>query len=169
MMMEFAGLPTDLKNLICEIAYGATLKTVKKDVETCVLIKKMHLHPLFLRDLVWSRRTWDYEVSPIHVFEPISAFSNKWEDVFDWQVVQEMLWRLDFRRRSVRCLFKRHEWVASFCNDWQNIAAFSDFFCFLLYTRVPCFKPVWKSVGFGSLRNYGRAFGHLTLRNLLVR
>ena len=127
------------------------------------------LHPLFLRDLVWSKRRWSFEITPLTVFQPISAFSNTWEDVFDWQVVQEMLWRLDFRRRHVRCLFRRHEWISHFCKDWHSIEAFSDFFCFLLYTRIPCFKPLWKNVGFTGLRNFGCGFAHLRTFNLLVR
>ena len=168
-MMGSADVPKVLKNLICEFAYGVDLETVQKDVDTCLEIKKMDLHPLFLRDLVWSRSTWSCEITPLCVFQPISAFGNTWEDVFEWQVVQEMLWRLDFRRKHVRCLFRRQEWISCFCKDWRSIKAFSDFFCFLLYTRIPCFKPIWKAVGFNHLRNFGPGFAHIRTFDLLVR
>ena len=167
--MGFAKLPNDLKNVVCAIAYDSTWKTVQKDIETCILIKQMDLHPLFLRDLVWSNRSCGFEVSPLYVFAPIAWFRGTWQNIFDWQVVRECLWRLDFRRRNVRNLLSRREWVECFEESWKNIQLFSDYFCFLVYTRVPCFKPVWKNIGFQCLRSYGRGFGHLTVRDLLVR
>ena len=166
--MGFSKLPNDLKNVICSFAYDATWETVKKDIGTCIRIKQMDLHPLFLRDLVWSPRSLDFEVSPIYIFNPIQWFRGSWETIFDWHVVRECLWRLDFRRRSVKSLLSRREWVRCFEEDWANIQLFSDYFCFLLYTRVPCFKPIWKDIGFQCLRSYGRAFSHVTVQTLLV-
>ena len=166
--MGFAQLPNDLKNVICSIAYGAKWETIKNDINTCIQIKQMQLHPLFLRELVWSNRTHNFEVSPLAIFEPIQTFRGTWQVIFDWHVVRECLWRLDFRRRHVKSLMSRREWVDCFEESWENIEMFSDYFCFLVYTRVPCFKPIWKDIGFQCLRGYGRSFGHLSVRDILV-
>ena len=80
--MDLASLPKVLKSLICELAYGEDLETVEKDIETCLEIKNMDLHPLFLRKFVWSHAIFGFDVTPLTVFKPISDFGSDWEKHF---------------------------------------------------------------------------------------
>lgn len=149
----FQDLPKDLKNIVCEFAYGARWDLVQKDVKTCLEIKNMGISGVFTRQTMWSPVYRTYMPSPLLNFEPIRNF-GRWLDYIDWHAVQEFLWRLDFRRRFVRLIASREQWRQRLKKNWRNIKMFDDFYRFLLYTRVPCFKPLWKPVGFRALKSY---------------
>ena len=99
----------------------------------------------------------EYIPCPFTEFEPIQNFTGSWADYIDWHAVHEFLWRLDFRRKFVKLVNSREGWRASFKRDWRNILHFDTFYCFLLYSRVPCFKPMC-SRGFNSLQGYRSPF-----------
>ena len=153
-LMGFNELPIDLKNIISAFAYDCKWHVTENDLEMCEKIKSMDLSSVFVRDVMWSKKYKEYLPCPLKVFEPISNFTGDWFDYFDWHSVQEFLWRLDFRRRWVKFANSRCQWRTAFVENWQNIKTFDDFYRFLLYTRVPCFKPLWNPCGFNGLKSY---------------
>ena len=156
--MGFGDLPEDLKNIVSSYAYDCKWGTVEKDLEMCEFVRGMHISPVFTRDVMWSKKYREYRMNPFQMFEPIQNYTGSWADYFDWHSVQELLWRLDFRRRFVRLVHSRMEWRLLFNTTWQNIEHFDNFYRFLLYTRVPCFKPLWKPCGFNCLKTYRSPF-----------
>ena len=152
--MGFEGLPLDLKNIISDFAYECKWETVEENLVMCETVKQMHISSVFTREIMWSSKYREYIPCPFRCFEPIQNYSGTWADYIDWCAVTELLWRLDFRRRYVRLMFTRAEWRALFKGDWRNISGFDDFYRFLLYTRVPCFKPLWKPLSFNGLKSF---------------
>ena len=156
--MGFENVPKDLKNVISAFAYDCLWEIVEKDMETCKEVHEMGLSTVFTRDVMWSCKYREYIPSPLRQFEPIRNYTGSWADYIDWHAVQEFLWRLDFRRKFVKLVNTRAEWRSLFKQDWRNILIFDNFYRFLLYTRVPCFKPIWKPCGFNSLQSYRSPF-----------
>lgn len=152
--MGFNDLPKDLKNIVSQFAYQCSWETVEKDMQTCKEIKEMEISHIFTRRMMWSCKFNKYMPNPLLEFQPICNFTSSWGDYFDWHSVQSFLWRLDFRKRFVRMLVRtREEWRLSFKRNWRNIQLFDDFFHFLLYTRISCFKPLWQKVGFREIQS----------------
>jgi len=156
--MGFEGLPKDLKNIVSAFAYECKWEIVEKDLDTCKMVKEMELSGVFTRSVMWSAKYRAYIPNPLIEFEPIQNYTGSWADYIDWHVVQELMWRLDFRRKFVKLVHSRQEWRALFKADWRNITLFDNFYCFLLYTRVPCFKPLWKPCGFDCLKSHRSPF-----------
>jgi len=156
--MGFEDLPLDLKNAISAFAYDCKWKIVEKDLETCETLQKMEISSVFTREVMWSVKYSEYRSSPLVEFEPIQNYTGCWADYIDWHSVQEFLWRLDFRRRFVKLVYTRGEWRLLFKEDWQNILLLDAFYRFLLYTRVPCFKPLWLECGFNCMKSWRSPF-----------
>jgi hypothetical protein len=156
--MGFVHLPKDLKNIVCSFAYDCSWGIVEENLKQCGTVKAMQIHPVFTRQTMWSLKYQEYLPSPLIRFEPIQNFSHNWQDYIDWHAVQELLWRLDFRRKFVKLVHSRREWRKLFKENWANIVLFDGFYRFLLYTRVPCFKPLWKPCGFNHLKSYRSPF-----------
>jgi len=156
--MGFEELPKDLKNIVSAFAYDCRWEIVEKDMEMCELVREMELSGVFTRHLMWSDKYKDFIVNPLHEFEPIQNYTGQWADYIDWHAVQELLWRLDFRRKFVKLVRSREEWRDLFKGDWRSILFFDNFYRFLLYTRVPCLKPLWKPCGFSCLQSYRSSF-----------
>ena len=156
--MGFDELPKDLKNIVSAFAYDCEWKIVEKDLEVCKLVREMELSGVFTRYVMWSAKYKEYIPNPFVAFEPIQNYTGFWGDYIDWHAVQELLWRLDFRRKFVKLMRSREEWRSLFRNDWRTILLFDNFYRFLLYTRVPCFKPLWKPCGFNCLQTYRSPF-----------
>jgi hypothetical protein len=152
--MTFDALPKDLKNIVSGFAYDCKWEIALKDMRMCEELSEMDLNSVFTRDVMWSLKYRAYIPCPMKQFEPIQNFTGSWADYIDWHAVQELLWRLDFRRRFVRMVHTRAEWRELFRQNWKNVLIFDGFFRFLLYTRVPCFKPLWKPCGFRQLKSY---------------
>ena len=156
--MDIFEFPIDLKNVISAFAYDCKWETVVKDLNTCQELEKMVISPVFLRKMMWSTKYIDFIPNPLICFEPIQNYSGSFADLVDWHAVQELLWRLDFRRRFVKLVNTREQWRTLFKKDWRNIESFDAFFRFLVYTRVECFKPLWKTTGFAALASYRSPF-----------
>ena len=156
--MGFDGLPKDLKNMVSEFAYDCKWEIVKNDLEMCTTVQEMDISSVFTRNVMWSHKYQAYLPNPLFEFEPIRNYTGSWGDFFDWHAVQEFLWRLDFRRRFVKLVHTRREWRVLFKNDWKNILMLDSFYRFLLYTRVPCFKPLWKPCGFKCMKSFRSPF-----------
>ena len=151
--MGFEDLPLDLKNIVSEFCYDCKWEIVEKDLDTCKTLQQMEISSVFTRDVMWSSKYREFLRSPLFEFEPIQNYTGSWADYIDWHAVQEFLWRLDFRRRFVKLVHTRREWRLLFKEDWQNIVMLDAFYRFLLYTRVPCFKPLWKPLGFTCMKS----------------
>jgi hypothetical protein len=152
--MGFEDLPNDLKNIVSDFAYKCKWETVENDLKMCKTIEKMDLSIVFVRNVMWSSKYQKYMPSPLIKFEPIRNFTNSWGDYIEWHAVKELIWRLDFRRMYVRWLYTREQWRTKLKENWKEIEVFDGFYKFLLYTRVPCFKPIWKNSGFNSLKTH---------------
>ena len=152
--MDFDDLPKDLKNIISGFAYECKWETVEFDLEMCKIVKSMDVSAVFLRRDMWSLKYKRFLPNPLQSFEPIANFTGAWSDFVDWHSVQELLWRLDFRRKFVKVVASRMQWREKFNQDWKNIVLFDGFYRYLLSSRVPCFKPIWKPVGFSCLQSY---------------
>jgi len=152
--MGFVELPKDLKNIISAFAYDCKWEIVEKDMKACRDVRNMGLSHVFTRDVMWSCKYKEHIPNPLRRFEPIRNYTGSWADYIDWHSVQEFLWRLDFRRKFVKLVNSRSGWRALFKESWKNIIIFDNFYRFLLYTRVPCFKPVCKPQGFSCLQSY---------------
>ena len=153
--MSFSALPKDLKNIVTDFAYEASWENVEENLEMCENIKNMNLSPVLVRLTMWSFKHQAYLPSPLLEFEPICNFTGRWADYIDWSAVQEILFRLDYRRKWVNFVHSRDEWRKMFERDWRNIEQFDSFFRFLMYTNVDCLKPLWKKCGFDCLKSYG--------------
>ena len=154
--MGFAELPKDLKNIVCRFAYDTNYEAVENDLQMIEKIKSWKLTTLFIRQNVYSNYHMSVVTNPLYVFEPICNICGRWNDLFDWGVVDEILWRLDFRRKFVKSIRTREQWHVTLRNDWKQLQLFDNFYIFLLVTNVPCFKPAWENVGFTRI---GRCHG----------
>jgi len=152
--MAFHGLPEDLKNVICSFAYDTKWKTVTKSLNQCEKVAKMNLHKVLTNEKMWSFKYRAYIPNPLIVFEPIENYNSHWREYIDWCAVNEILFRLDFRRKWVNFVFSRDQWSNLFSESWESIEHFDSFFRFLLNTRVDCLKPLWKPCGFEFLKSY---------------
>ena len=152
--MGFSDLPKDLKNIVCRFAFNTNYDAVENDLQTIEKIKEWQLSKIFLRHNVYSSFYMNTIPSPLAIFEPICNFSGRWRDVIDWGVVDEMLWRLDFRRKFVKNIRSRFQWREQLKENWEQIQLFDNFYLFLLITNVPCFKPVWEKVRFNQIESF---------------
>jgi len=152
--MDFEDIPNDLKNIVSSFAYDCKWVIVEEDLLLCEEVQNMKISSVFTRHKMWSTKYQAYIPNPLQEFEPIRNFTGSWSDYFDWHAVQELLWRLDFRRKFVRLVNSRSDWRMLFKRNWRNIEVFDHFYRFLLYTRVPCFKPLWKPCGFDALTSF---------------
>ena len=152
--MSFEELPNELKCVISDFAWECKWKDVQKDLNTCDEIKSLKISSVFLRQQMWSLKYKRYIPNPLTTFEPICNYTGEWFDFIDWCSVQEMLWRLDFRRKIVRIVQTRDGWRKILMKNWRNIKVLDEFYKFLLYTQVNCFKPSCKPVRFNCLQSY---------------
>ena len=156
--MSFERLPKVLKNLVCEFGFGVDWETTHSNLEMCEKIASFHISPVFLRLQMWSWSHGNFLPNPLVVFRPIQQFTGRWSDMIDWHAVNELLYRLDFRRKFVRVAGTRHEWFQKFRNNWLNICLFDSFFRVMLHSAIPCFKPTYQEQRFNCLGTFRSPF-----------
>ena len=61
--MTFQSLPTDLKNIVTDIAFGLTYAELKADVRKCALIQDA-IPPSFLVAVLFHQKKWGYVNTP---------------------------------------------------------------------------------------------------------
>ena len=144
--MSFEKLPFELKNLVSDFAFKCKWSSTKKSLEMCEKIKELSISPLFLRLNMWSWSYGEFLPSPLHIFEPIERFTGRWGDLVDWHCVNELLFRLDYRRRIVRAGGTRHEWFGRFRKNWLNIQLFDTFYRLVITSGLPCYKPIYETL-----------------------
>ena len=90
---------------------------------------------------MYRRREWYKSTTPLRVYEPIEHFGG-WDRLFDWYMVDEVLFRLDFRKKAVNYLGSREHWRESVTTDWKEVFRFNDFYRDTLKNGVP-WKPTF--------------------------
>ena len=156
--MSFETLPKVLKNLVCEFAFDANWKITNRNLEMCGKIVRLDISPVFLRQQMWSWSHGTFLPNPLVVFRPIKQFTGRWSDMIDWHSVNELLHRLDFRRKFVRVAGTRLDWFQKFRSNWLNIRLFDSFFRVMLHSATPCFKPTYQMQRFDSLCTFSSPF-----------
>jgi len=143
--MSFNKLPKVLKNVVCDFAFTCNWQETESCLQMCEQIASYKISPVFLRLQMWSWTYGTFMPSPLRVFEPISRFTGRWSDMIDWHAVNELLWRLDYRRRLVRVGGTRHAWFTKFRENWLNVRLFDSFYRVMLHSPLPCFKPTYET------------------------
>ena len=156
--MGFEELPTDLKNLVCGFAYAQNWSKTKSSLQTCEKIASYNISPVFLRLQMWSWAYCAFLPNPLNVFEPICQYTGRWSDMVDWHAVNELMHRLDFRRRIVRMGGTRRQWFRKFKENWLNIVQFDTFYRVMLHSGVKCFKPTYEVVRLEQLSEFRSPF-----------
>ena len=142
--MSFDELPKVLKNVICEFAYASNWEKTHSDLQMCERLNNCGISPVFLRSRMWSWHYCAFINSPLSVFEPIERFTGRWADIVDWHAVNELLFRLDYRRRIVRLGGTRRQWFKKFRQNWLSVREFDSFYRIMLHSSVRCFKPTYE-------------------------
>ena len=146
--MSFEQLPKVLKNTVCEFAFDSNWYQTVTSLNMCEKVASYEISPVFLRLQMWSWPHGAFLPSPLEVFEPINRYTNRWSDMIDWHAVNELLHRLDYRRRLVRSGGTRHEWFEKFKENWLSVRIFDSFYRAMLNSSIPCFKPTYEQQRF---------------------
>ena len=64
--------------------------------------------------------------------------------MIDWHAVNELLYRLDYRRKLVKLGGTRTEWFDMFKKNWMNVRVFDAFYRIMLHAPFACFKPTFE-------------------------
>ena len=156
--MSFEQLPIELKSLVSGFCFKTTWEETEKSLEMCTKIKNLDISPLFLRLQMWSWSYLQFLPNPLHVFEPINRYTGRWSDIIDWHSVNELLYRLDYRRRIVKTFGTRHEWFKKFKQNWQTVRHFDMFYRLMLHSSVMCFKPTYELQRVTELSSWNSPF-----------
>ena len=156
--MSFEQLPKVLKSVVCEFAFACNWAKTDSSLKMCEKIASYNISPVFLRSQMWSWSYGEFLPTPLDVFLPIHQFTGRWSDIVDWHAVNELLFRLDFRRKVVQVGGTRHEWFQKFRENWLNICLFDSFFRAMLHSTIPCFKPTYRVRRFESLGTFNSPF-----------
>ena len=141
--MSFDQLPKVLKNVVCEFAFGCKWEETVSSLKMCETIASYDISPVFLRLQMWSWTYGTFMPNPLYCFEPIRRFTGRWSDMIDWHAVNELLFRLDYRKSIVRIAGCRKDWYKKFTTNWLNIRLFDSFYRILLHSGFNCFKPTY--------------------------
>lgn len=157
--MSFEELPKVLKNMVCEFAYDVNWEKTQSSLRMCETIKNYALSPVFLRPEMWSWHYCQFVASPLHVFEPIHRYTGRWSDIVDWHAVNELLYRLDYRRRIVKVGGTRLQWFQKFKRNWLNVRQFDTFYRIMLHSQIRCFKPTYEQQRVEQLASWNSPYG----------
>ena len=137
----FADLPDVLKDMIVQFAFKIGFVELECDLETLRVINSWSLHPNFMRDRLWTPDSWCFLENPLKNYFPLRRLRSQFE-MFDMCAVHEILDRLDFRKRDVRCMGTRREWWISLTH-FEFLGMFSMYFKQIVL-NPDNFKPMWK-------------------------
>ena len=140
--MTFASLPTVLQDLIVGFCWEITLSELHEDLKTVELVKSWDIDLLFLQRRLTRVHHWRSQPTPLRVFAPICEFGG-WDRLFDWTMVDEVLFRLDFRKRVVNYLGSREHWRTMVNECWMEIFNFSQFYKEVMQNKQVPWKPTY--------------------------
>ena len=156
--MGFNQLPKVLKNIVSEFAFGCSWVETEESLQMCEKIAALSISPVFLRREMWSWTYGAFKPNPLLVFEPIRRFTGRWCDMIDWHAVNELLYRLDYRRKLVRVGGTRHQWFERFKENWLNVCLFDSFYRLMMNSSIQCFKPTFEQERFAMLSGMNSPF-----------
>ena len=136
-----AALPNVLQDLVVQFAFKINKKEMESDLNTIFEIKQWRLHPCFLRHRVFLSDSWSFENNPLETYFPLEMMSSMYA-LFDMCIVYDILERLDFRKKDVRCMGTRIQWMESLEMHWEFIGLFSFFFNQI----TDNLKPMWQGL-----------------------
>ena len=140
----FAALPNVLQDLVVQFAFKINKKEMESDLNTIFEIKQWRLHPCFLRHRVFLSDSWSFENNPLETYFPLEMMSSMYA-LFDMCIVYDILERLDFRKKDVRCMGTRIQWMESLEMHWEFIGLFSFFFN-QITPNPDNLKPMWQGL-----------------------
>ena len=156
--MSFPKLPKVLKNVVTEFAFDCGWAETNRNLQMCEKIALCHISPVFLRPKMWSWKFREFLPSPLVVFRPIRQLTGRWSDMIDWHAVNELLYRLDYRRKLVKLGGTRNEWFDMFKKNWLNVRVFDAFYRIMLQAPFACFKPTFERQRFNQLSTMNSPF-----------
>jgi len=139
--MHFRQLPIVLQDIICQFAWKCKWKLVEANMEQLSAIKSFNIPPIFFRNMVLCANYTKYVVNPLDVYIPVFDLSC----LFNKHRIHELLYKLDFRKRNVRCLGSRWSWIRAFDECYENILRFGMFYKMLLSTRENIWTPTYRN------------------------
>ena len=139
--MNFQKLPTVLQDMVCEFAWKTNWDHVRLNMEQLFRIKKYNMPPIFFRGLFFSAEYGCYLPNPLLTYTPIFNLIS----LFNKHRIHELLYKLDFRKRDVKCLGSRWEWVRAMDHSYENILQFGMFYKMLLASRKNIWTPTYRS------------------------
>ena len=138
--MSFSALPADLQDLVIGFCYKIRYNELKHDLDVISEINRWCLPPCLLPRTIFCRETYNYEHHPTVVYRPLNHFHSKLR-LFNMLQIHEVLNRLDFRKREVRTMGSRWDWLENL-QKWEFVGLFSVF-----YRNIEKFpqhvKPNW--------------------------
>lgn len=140
----FAALPNVLQDLVVQFAFKINKKEMERDLNTIFEIKQWRLHPCFLRHRVFLSDSWSFENNPLETYFPLEMLSSMYA-LFDMCIVYDILERLDFRKKDVRCMGSRIQWMESLEMHWEFLGLFSFFFN-QITSNPGNLKPMWQGL-----------------------
>ena len=126
--MHFEQLPSVLQDMVCDFAWKTTWNGIRLNLEQLFLIKEYKLPPIFLRQMIFVVEYGGYVPTPLDIYRPIFDLSI----LFNQHRIHELLYKLDFRKRTVKCMGSRWKWIHAMEKSHENILQFSIFYRMLL-------------------------------------
>lgn len=142
--MNLTILPTDIVSIVCEFAYHVPLSVVKPSLKRILEIKKMRLPEWMLQRVLFSYHYNTVLPSPLRCFEPMMIFGD-YHRLFNLPSILNLLYMLDFRRKSVSVWGSRQMWLKRLGRmsqfDYRYIQVFALFFRYLFRLPTKVMKP----------------------------
>jgi len=138
-MTHFRELPVVLQDMCTDFAWKIPFKVFDENIDELLCIKNLELPPLFYRPFLFYRSFGCYINSPLDIYVPFWSY----HDLFDIFRVKELLYNLDFRKRSVKRGGSRWFWMNSFEEHYVNILQFGLFYKLLLASGQNIWTPTF--------------------------
>ena len=145
--MHFQQLPNVLQDMICDFAWKTEWEHVRLNLEHMFRIKKYNLPPIFFRPYIFCTEFGGYVPNPLLTYVPTFDLIS----LFNRHRIHELLYKLDFRKRDVKCLGSRWKWLQAMDESHENILQFGMFYKMLLSTRQNVWTPTYRC----QLENHG--------------
>ena len=126
--MNFQQLPTVLQDMVCDFGWKTDWNVVRLDLELIFRIKTYSLPPIFLRNVIYAPEYGVYIQSPLHEYSPLACKLS----LFNRHRIRELLYKLDFRKKEVKCLGSRWSWIHAIDASVENILQLGVFYQILL-------------------------------------
>ena len=139
-MQEFAELPSDLQNIVCNFAYNTTLGGVKRSLAVYMVVRSMNLPFFFYKAKIWCWDAREFIKSPMKAFVPIETIGGSIAELFDDDGMYCFLLALDFRRKKVKMFGSRDRWLHRLASNWCTVEPFAAYYRMLLREDEPVMR-----------------------------